>query len=415
MNNIYSSNESIYKKRLLLNNVLPAIKSFPVTVITGARQVGKSTFLKNEFKDFKYINFDDYSHQEQAKKDPPSLWKDYNRIIIDEVQKVPEVLNAVKLAVDGSDRNMRFILSGSSNLLLMKNVSETLAERAVYFEMQPMTYAEIKGTGEGLFTNLWEKDFKLKEAYNPTDTQINPVPFLFKGFMPPLLNLDNEKEIVAWWEGYTRTYLERDLRELSQIESLIDFRKVMVSLALRTGNLLNQSEVARDTGISQSSVHRYVKLLEISNIIKQVPAFYSNKIKRIMKMPKIFFVDPALSVYLAGYYDTGHLSESRELGSFFETMVYLHLKVYSELMTPKSQIFYYKTTSGKEVDFILEHGREILAFGVKMTDNPLFSDAKNIIEFIENFPKTIRGVIVHSGSNIKWLHSKVIAVPWWML
>ena len=169
------------------------------------------------------------------------------------------------------------------------------------------------------------------------------------------------------------------------------------------------------TGISQSSVHRYVKLLEISNIIKQVPAFYSNKIKRIMKMPKIFFVDPALSVYLAGYYDTGHLSESRELGSFFETMVYLHLKVYSELMTPKSQIFYYKTTSGKEVDFILEHGREILAFEVKMTDNPLFSDAKNIIEFIENFPKTVRGIIVHSGSNIKWLHSKVIAVPWWML
>ena len=132
-------------------------------------------------------------------------------------------------------------------------------------------------------------------------------------------------------------------------------------------------------------------------------------------MPKIFFVDPALSVYLAGYYDTGHLSESRELGSFFETMIYLHLKVYSELMTPKSQIFYYKTTSGKEVDFILEHGREILAFEVKMTDNPLFSDAKNIIEFIENFPKTTTGIIIHSGNSVKRLHSKVIAVPWWML
>ena len=415
MNNIYSGNELIYKKRLLLNNVLPAIKSFPVIVITGARQVGKSTFLKNEFKDFKYINFDDYSYQEQAKKDPPSLWKGYNSIIIDEVQKVPEVLSAVKSAVDGSNRSIRFILSGSSNLLLMKNVSETLAGRAVYFEMQPMTYAEIEGTGEGLFTHLWEKDFKFKDAGNSTNPQIKPVPFLFKGFMPPLLNLDGEKEIVAWWDGYTRTYLERDLRELSQIESIIDFRKVMVSLALRTGNLLNQSEIARDAGISQSSVHRYVKLLEISNIIKQIPAFYSNKIKRIMKMPKIFFVDPALSVYLAGYYDTGHLSESRELGSFFETMVYLHLKVYSELMTPKSQIFYYKTTSGKEVDFILEHGREIMAFEVKMTDNPVFGDAKNIIEFIENFPKTIRGVIVHSGNSVKWLHSKVIAVPWQML
>ena len=415
MNNNYSSSELNYKKRLLLNNVLPAVKSFPVIVITGARQVGKSTFLKNEFKDFKYINFEDYSYQEQAKKDPASLWKDYNRIIIDEVQKVPEVLNAVKLAVDGSDRNMRFILSGSSNLLLMKNVSETLAGRAAYFEMQPMVYAEIQGKGEGLFAHLWKKDFNLKTADNVIAAQVAPLPLIFRGFMPPLLNLNGEKEIVLWWEGYTRTYLERDLRELSQIESLIDFRKVMASLALRTGNLLNQSEIARDSGISQSSVHRYIKLLEISNIIKQIPAFYSNKIKRIMKMPKIFFVDPALSVYLAGYYDTSHLSESRELGSFFETMVYLHLKVYSELMTPKSQIFYYKTTAGKEVDFILEHGREIVAFEVKISDNPVFEDAKNIIEFIENFPNAIRGVIVHSGNSVKWLHSKVIAVPWWML
>ena len=415
MNNNYSRSESIYKKRLIIKNVMPALKNFPVIVITGARQVGKSTFLKNEFKDFKYINFDDYSIQEQAKKDPSSLWKDYNRIIIDEVQKVPEVLNSVKLTVDGSNKNIRFILSGSSNLLLMKNVSETLAGRAAYFEMQPMTYAEMQGRGEGLFTHLLKKDFNLNAADKLKDAQVDYLPILFKGFMPPLLNLKDEKEIILWWESYVRTYLERDLRELSQIESLIDFRKVMVSLALRTGNLLNQSEIARDTGISQSSVHRYIKLLEISNIIKQIPAFYSNKIKRIMKMPKIFFVDPALSLYLAGYYDIGHLRESRELGSFFETMVYLHLKVYSELMIPKSQIFYYKTTAGKEVDFILEHGREILAFEVKTTDNPVFEDARNIIQFIENFPNTIRGVVVHSGKDVKWLHSKVIAVPWWML
>jgi predicted AAA+ superfamily ATPase len=415
MNNNYSSNELIYKKRLIINNVMPAVKSFPVIVITGARQVGKSTFLKNEFRDFKYINFDDYSYQEQAKKDPSSLWKDFDRIIIDEVQKVPEVLNAVKLAVDGSNKNIRFILSGSSNLLLMKNVSETLAGRAAYFEMQPMTYAEIQGRGEGLFLHLWKKDFNLKEADNFKGAQAGYLPLIFKGFMPSLLNLNGEKEIVLWWESYVRTYLERDLRELSQIDSLIDFRKVMVSLALRTGNLLNQSEIARDTGVSQPSVHRYVKLLEISNIIKQIPAFYSNKIKRIMKIPKIFFVDPALSVYLAGYYDTSHLKESRELGSFFETLVYLHLKVYSELMTPKGQIFYYKTTAGKEVDFILEHGREIVAFEVKMTDNPVFEDAKNLIQFIENFPNTIRGVVVHSGNGVKWLHSKVIAVPWQML
>jgi len=212
-----------------------------------------------------------------------------------------------------------------------------------------------------------------------------------------------------------KTYLERDLRELSQVESLVDFRKVLESVAIRTGNLLNQTEISRDTGVSQPTVYRYLKLLEVSNIIKRVPAYYPSRTKRITKSPKIFFVDPGLSVYLSGYHDEGSLGKARELGSFFETMIFLHLKILSELLIPKASLFYWRTTTAKEVDFIVEHGKKIVAFEGKISRNPTFRDCKNLLTFIEQNPRANRGVLLHSGGSAKWLHSKVLAVPWWWI
>ena len=144
MNEIYSNNELKYKQRIIKRNIVSSFRSFPVIVITGARQVGKSTLLQNEFKDYKCITLDDYSLQKQAMIDPFSLWKDTNSIIIDEAQKVPGIFNAIKIAVDSSKRTKRFILSGSSNILLMHNITESLAGRAVYFEMYPMHTVEPK-------------------------------------------------------------------------------------------------------------------------------------------------------------------------------------------------------------------------------------------------------------------------------
>lgn len=414
MNENHSGTELSYKRRWIGEQVKSGIGIFPVVVISGARQVGKSTFLQKEFQDFKYISLDDFSILEQARKDPLSLWKDNDRVIIDEAQKAPEVLNAIKLSVDRTNRKKKFLVSGSSNLLLMKRVSETLAGRAVYFEMLPMTYGEMLGSVEGQnnFFALWKDDFKAEEKNLKT---VDPVPFMLRGFMPPLIELEGIRGALLWWEGYIRTYIERDLRDLSQIDSLIDFKRVFEAIGVRTGNLLNQTDIARDTGVSQPTVHRYLKLLEVSNIINRIPPFYSNRMKRITKSPKVFLVDPALSVYLSGYHDEDALRNAREIGSFFETMVFLHLKVLTELMIPRANMFYWRTTAGKEVDFIIEHGKKLLAFEVKLTKNPSFSDIKNLLTFIETFPKVTLGVLIHSGNTVRWLHSKVIAVPWFWL
>lgn len=414
MNENNSDPELIYRNRWIAPEVRSAVKAFPVVIISGARQVGKSTFLQNEFAEFKYLSLDDFSTLQQAKSDPESLWVDSNRVIIDEAQKAPELFPAIKLAVDRSRRKMRFLISGSSNLLLMKRISETLAGRAVHFEMLPMSRGEIEAKAKAPqnFFRIMETDLKGIEG---EIGEIAPMPLMLKGFMPPLMTLSGRKDILLWWEGYVKTYLERDLRDLSQIESLIDFRRVMESLALRTGNIFNQTEVARDTGISQPTVHRYIKLLEISNIIKKLPAYYPSKTKKITKSPKIFFIDTGLCSYLSGYHSEESLKNARESGAFFETMIFLHLTILSELLAPKAHMFYWRTTTGKEIDFIMEHGKSLLAFEAKLTKKPSFNDIKNLLTFIEEYPQTTRGVLLHAGSSIKWLHSKVIGVPWWWI
>lgn len=407
-----SGREIKYIKRRLAQKVRQTIKSFPVIVVSGARQVGKSTMLKNEFSDFFYYTMDDFTTLEAAHVDPFSLWKDKDLVIIDEAQKMPGVFNAIKLTVD-SDRNRRFIISGSANLLLMEKITESLAGRALYFDLLPMTYGETSGS---LFPANFLSLLEVGETKLPKSVDyIDPIPFLMRGFMPPTLTLEEHREVLSWLEGYTKTYLERDLRGLSQVESLIDFRKVMQILALRTGNVLNQADVAKDSGVSHPTTHRYIRLLEVSNIVQRVEPFFSNRTKRIVKSPKIFFIDPALSVFLAGYYDKESLLKARELGGFFETMVYLHLRSVCETMTPKAVLHYWRLTTGREVDFVVEHGRRLLAIEVKMTENPTVRDINNLLIFLQEYPETALGILLNNGDAVKWLHSRVVTVPWWWL
>lgn len=399
--------------RRLAAKLRRGMEQFPVTVLTGARQVGKSTLLQHEFPEFTYLTFDDYALREQARLDPQSLWANTDRLIIDEAQKLPAIFDAIKLTVDQAGSARKFILSGSANLLLMQGVTESLAGRAFYLELLPLTWGEEHGhpTPDN-FAALWRADQPIPEE---TVAGIEPLSFLLRGFMPRLTALSSHDEVLNWLESYVRTYLERDLRELSQVDSLVDFRKVMQALALRTGNILNQSDVAKDSGISLSTTHRYIKLLEISNIIERVPAFSINRGKRLVKSPKLFCVDPGLAVFLSGYYDAASLAGSRELGHFFETMVYFHLRALCEGMTPKAGLHYWRTVSGREVDFVIEHGRRLLAFEVKHTTNPTAFDIKNLLAFLDAYPETIQGVLVHAGDQIKRLHTRVVAVPWWWL
>lgn len=416
MNDNHSKSELEYKPRWLASLLRDAVEDHPIIVLSGARQVGKSTLLLQEqpFSKWRYINMDDFDALAQARSDPASLWAGADRIVIDEVQKSVNLLNAVKITVDSHPDRYRFVLSGSANILLMKKVSETLAGRAVYFTLNPLTIGEMNNLPpSNLLADLFQGKLP-EEGYIPPKTTA-PLPLMWKGFMPPLMHLQTSAAVLRWWEGYVRTYLERDLRQLSQIDSLPDFQRLMVALALRCGNVLNQTELSRDINISQPTVHRYINLLETTCLIQRLPAFAVNRTKRLIKSPKVIWIDPGLASFLAGHYDPESLAASREAGGIFESLVYLHLNTLAQLMVPKARLFYWRTVTGKEVDLVLEWGRRLLAVEVKLSDRPKFSDVETLRLFLDEYPETSACLLVYTGEEVKIMHEKIVAIPWFLL
>jgi hypothetical protein len=416
MNEIHSQLESKYRPRWLAALLREAINDHAVVVLTGARQVGKSTLLRQEspFAEWRYLTFDDLDILAQSKRDPASLWAGSTRIVLDEVQKSTTLLEGIKAEVDANPGKYRFVLSGSANLLLLKKISESLAGRAVYFNLYPMTAGEMNALSPpGLVQSLFAGQFPSEEKIE--SKLFDPISAMWSGFMPSLLELESAAAKLRWWEGYVATYLERDLRQLSQIDSLADFRRLMAALALRAGQILNQTEVARDAGLSQPSVHRYINLLEATCLMERLPAFAINRTKRLVKSPKLMWVDSGLASFLAGHFDPESLRNSREAGGVFESMIYLHLGALCQLLTPKPRIFYWRTTTGKEVDFVLEWGRKLIAVEVKLSSTPKFADTQTLKLFLDEYPETVAGVLVHTGNEIKMLHEKIVAIPWTVL
>ncbi len=412
MNNIYSSPVPYYE-RWLTSSLQAASEMYPVVVLTGARQVGKSTLLRQAepFRGWRYRTMDDFDVMLQARDNPASLWAGVDAVALDEVQKTPELLPAVKLAVDSQPGRTKFILSGSANLLLMRQVSESLAGRAVYFVLDPMTQGEFNRQPPSslladALAQRWPAERDLPSP--PPD----PVALLLRGNMPALLSLPASEAWLRWWEGYIATYLERDLRQLSQIDSLLDFRRVMELLALRTGQLLNQSEVARDARVAQPTTHRYLNLLEATHLFARLPAYTASPSTRLLKSPMVYWTDPGLAVFLSGYYDAESLRHSRQLGAYFETLIYLHLRVLSSLLTPKARLYFWRTTSGDEVDFVLEHGRRVLGIEVKMSSKPSYRDAAGLSKFLKEYPSAVGGILLHGGTRVERLDQNIVAVPW---
>lgn len=400
-----------YKTRWLAPLVREAVTNHPVVVVTGARQVGKSTLLGHELppKQWRYITLDDFDALRQAQETPEALWAGTDHIIIDEVQKAPNVLSAVKKAVDQRGRRIRFVLSGSANLLLMKKVSESLAGRAVYFDLLPMTLGEMASLEapellEMLFKGRWPKE--------GTAPMVDPAGQILRGFLPPLFALTAGRPVSQWWDGYVATYLERDLRQFARIEALVDFRRLMEALALRSGQLLNLSEVSRDISLSQPTANRHLNILEASCVAFRLPAFARNRTKRLIKSPKFYWFDPGLAAHLAGCHDIDSLCKAREYGGLLETLVLLHLRVLAQLSFPQTRLHYWRTVSGQEVDFVLEQGKSLVAFEVKSSAEARRSDCDNLRLFLKEYPEAACGVLVYGGRDIRIMDDKIVAIPW---
>jgi len=292
----------------------------------------------------------------------------------------------------------------------MKQVSESLAGRASYLTLWPMTRGEQRGEGRA---GAWDAllaagdgdwlDLLAARPEEPDDWQA-----LARrgGYPTPALALSTPAERAVWFDGYVRTYLERDLQNLAAISALPDFRRLMRAASLRLGQLLNQTELARDVALPQPTVHRWLNLLEISYLLVRLPAYAVNRTKRLIKSPKLYWSDTGVGLHLAG--------EAAPGGAHLENLVLGDLLAWRDARLERAELCYWRTTLGEEVDFVIETGGKLLPIEVKTTARPRLADAAHLRTFRKEYGSNARaGLLLHAGTTLDWLAPDVLAVPWW--
>ena len=393
--------------------VAEALGVMPVVVVTGARQTGKSTLVRSHpaLAGHPYVTLDDPLVRDQAREDPASILLRGERLVLDEVQRAPDLLLAVKEAVDRDRprRPGRYVLTGSANLLLMERVSESLAGRAHYLRLWPLSRGERMGRGTvGAWSELlalpfreWPELLRARDAI-PGDWRAESA---LGGLPVPAHELESASARALWFDGYVETYLERDLQLLARIENLGDFRRLVRAAALRVGSVLNQADLARDVAVSAPTVHRWLNLLETSFQVVRVEAFAVNRTKRLIKGPKLYWSDVGLARHLAG---------GDAVGVHLENLVLSDLLVWRELSAPRPSIYYWRTTNQEEVDFVVEAGSRLLAVEVKAGRRPSHRDARHLLTFRREYGDAVAGaLLLQDGEEVLPLAEGVLAVPWW--
>lgn len=398
--------------RLLAGLLESLSRSMPVVVVTGARQTGKSTLVRELGPpgDRPYLTLDEIDVLAQAREEPDRLVRRAEQLVLDEVQRTPELLLAVKRAVDEERRPGRFILTGSANLLLMQRVSESLAGRAAYLTLWPLTRRERLGQGRaGLWSELFEAgDEEWPEVLLAGDPSREDWRTAARrgGYPTPAYELEDAEDRRAWFAGYARTYLERDLQELSAVTRLIDFRRLMGAACLRLGQLVNQTELGRDVGLPQPTVRRHLNLLETSYQLVRLPPYSVNRTKRLIKTPKLFWADTGLALFLAG--------ENEPRGPHLENMVLADLLAWRESRIEPPTVLYWRTATGEEVDLVVEWRGRLLPIEVKASSRVRPADARHLRTFRDEYPDSARaGLLLYDGDEVFWLTDGVLAAPWW--
>ncbi|MXV94456.1 MAG: ATP-binding protein [Gemmatimonadetes bacterium] len=399
-----------YRPRAIEAGLQSLLATFPVVVVTGARQTGKTTLVREIGGDGrKYLTLDDYDVLDQALHAPDQLLVRGRRITLDEVQRAPDLLLAVKRVVDASREPGRFLLTGSANLSLMKGVSETLAGRAVYVTLWPMTRREAVGAGA---TGSWDVFVDLPTADWPSALEdglpCDRLPWMGLarrgGYPIPALSLRSDANRAAWFEGYLRTYLERDLQQLAAIDNLVGFQRLIRATALRVGGLLNQADLARDAGLAPTTALRYVHLLNTSYQLVRVEPYAVNRTKRMVKSPRIYWSDTGLALHLAG---------GEPKGAHFENLLVNDLFAWRETRTPRPEVLFWRTSKGAEVDLVIETPGRLIPVEVKGRPMLRVSDARHLKTFMRDYrDEAPAAVVIYAGRETYWLTDGVLAVPW---
>jgi predicted AAA+ superfamily ATPase len=409
-------------ERHLTKSILESLADFPVVLVVGARQVGKSTLvqaLAREQWPARYLTMDDRATLDAALTNPEGLIQELGQpVILDEVQRAPDLLRAIKLVVDRDRRPGMFLLAGSANILTLAKVSETLAGRVAVHELHPFSWAELNGQPastalEDLFS---AKDIKNLQGRWPSSGRPGRMKelkeLILSGGYPTPVQMRRPSSRRTWFESYRQTYVERDLRDLASIEHLPDFNRLLTTLALRTGQMLNFSALSRDVGLSLTTLRRYFNLLEQTCQVGVIPPYFANLGTRLVKTPKLYLNDTGMACHLTVAPDWDTLAGRNQARAMLETLVAAELRKMIALAGYPTSLMFWRTRLGKEVDFILERGGGLVGIEVKLASGLDQRDLEGLRECERTLAKNWRfGLVLYGGTEVLPLGKKLLAVP----
>jgi hypothetical protein len=391
-----------------------ALNDTRVVLLNGARQSGKSTLVQRIAgeRNGRYLTLDDEAVLAVARADPSALVRaNAPMTVIDEVQRAPELFSAIKIEVDRNRTPGRFLLTGSANVFLLPRLSESLAGRLETLPLLPLSQDEISG-GRSTFVDmvLTDSDWRVRKA---TVDRVEVCRRIIAGGFPEALARPAGERRAAWYRSYLSSLIQRDVRDLSTIDGLADLPRLLGLIAARSSALMNMSELSRSTGIANSTLRRYLTLLEAIYVLQPLTAWTTNTGKRFVKSPKIHMVDTGLAAYLRGDTDPQALAQSGNIGPLLESFVVQELRKQLSWSKTPATTFHYRSASGREVDLVLElPGGAVSGVEIKAAAKVGKADFAGLESLAEDAGKKfIRGVMLYFGDHVLPFGDKMTAVP----
>lgn len=374
--------------RQIEKDIIELSRKFPIIVITGARQTGKTTLAKKLFPDYTYVNFEDLELREYAQNDPKDFLSYYNnRVIFDEIQHVPGLFSYLQVEVEKQKLPGRFILTGSQNFLLIEKISQSLAGRAAIFELMPFTYIELKNAGV---------EYKNYEEY------------LINGFYPPLYSMNLRP--AQWFPNYIMTYLERDLRSTINLGDLLKFKQFLQLLATSIGQTISYSSLGNTLGISYHTAQRWLSILQASYIVFLLPPYFKNLRKRIIKSPKLYFYDIGMAAYLLGIKEKEQIINHIVKGPLFENFIIAEV-MKNNIYTKKHNLYFYRDSSKNEIDLIIEQADSTNVIEIKSAKT-FNTDFLKILLRADNLLYTSTEKLLIYGGELDMKRNEIQVISW---
>jgi predicted AAA+ superfamily ATPase len=409
-------------RRYLRESVLDSLNHFPVVLLTGARQVGKSTLAQELIGTTwkaRYLTLDDRAVLDGALRDPDGLVSATpTPVVLDEVQRAPDLLRAIKRRVDREKALGQYLLTGSANIMNLASVSETLAGRVALHTLMPFCWPErVERPAPTILKDLFEAETSsdlLKRLPEPTgrDARKEIISTILGGGYPEPTLMKSSEARNRWFASYRQTYLERDLLNIKSIENIPDFNRLLSLVAFRTGGLLNLSDLSRESGLPFTTLRRYMSLLEVTYQIFLLTPYHANIGKRLVKTPKIFMSDTGMACYLRGVDDWSGLEHQGQVGAIVETWAASEILKLMPVTDYRFHLYFWRTQAGHEVDFLLEFGGKLVAIEVKWSsrvEESALSSLKRCHDDLKR--KLLRSVILYGGTDVVPLSPEMIAIP----